>query len=99
MYSTYSDLDAAWGPSCFAPRNLKLASRKGQCRVYIGQVAIGTSEPVCDEDVAGFCFDLSESGTVRDVGVYGDVGVGRVETFTVGIEGFGYAWMLERNCQ
>ena len=48
-------------------------------------------QAVRDEDVAGFCFDLSESGTVRDVGVDGDVGVGRVETFRVGVEGFGNA--------
>jgi len=56
-------------------------------------------QAVRDEDVAGFRFDLSEFGTVRDVGMDGDVGVGRVKTFRMGVEGFGYAWMLKGDCQ
>ena len=48
-------------------------------------------QTVRDEDVAGFCFDLGEAGTGCDVRVDGNVGVGRVETFGVGVEGFGYA--------
>jgi len=51
---------------------------------------------VRDEDVAGFCFDLGEAGAGCDVRVDGNVGVGRVETFGVSVQGFGYAWGLER---
>ena len=46
-----------------------------------------------DEDVAGFGFDLGEAGAVLDVCVDRDVGVRRVETFGMGVEGFGYAWV------
>ena len=53
-------------------------------------------QTVRDEDVARFCFDLGEAGAGCNVRVDGNVGVGRVETFGVGVEGFGYAWGLER---
>ena len=53
-------------------------------------------QTVRDEDVAGFCFDLGEAGTGCDVRVDGNVGVGRVETFGVGVEDFGYTWVWER---
>lgn len=45
-----------------------------------------------DKNVAGFCFDLGETGAGGNVGVDGDVGVGRIETFGVGAEGLCYTW-------